>query len=227
MINNTISTRLVDDNLAEDKITSDLKQVVSEETFDVIKEKNFSSEQLFFFREFMKTDEWKNIDISIFNRAVRNENKTVLLNSFDSPNIIDRVIKRFITHIYLTTTKNKFYTSIEENFLKVFEEYGFLHFCCRNLLKSQAKIYLFDQHLPLKGKNINYDSDGKFRFYRGFDYWWRGYSPFNRLYLNKFTSLFEVLREIERDQRFSQHISCLSQYFNITEEILLSDYLVG
>lgn len=57
------------------------------------------------------------------------------------------------------------------------------------------------------------------------DYWWRGYSSFDRVYLNKFTSLFEVLRELEGDQRFPQHINCLSQYFNITEEDLLNDYL--
>ena len=57
------------------------------------------------------------------------------------------------------------------------------------------------------------------------DYWWRGYSIFDRVYLKKFTSLFEVLLEFEGDPRFSLHISCLSQYFNITEEVLLNDYL--
>ena len=66
----------------------DLKQVVSMQTLDVIKNKNLSFEQLFFLNELMKTDKWKNTDIMVFNKAERNQNKTVLLNSFDSTNIL-------------------------------------------------------------------------------------------------------------------------------------------
>ena len=69
----------------------DLKQVVSMQTFDVIKNKNLSFEQLFFLNELIKTDKWKNTDIMVFNKAERNQNKTVLLNSFDSTNILGGV----------------------------------------------------------------------------------------------------------------------------------------
>ena len=69
----------------------DLKQVVLMQTFDVIKNKNLSFEQLFFLNELIKTDKWKNTDIMVFNKAERNQNKTVLLNSFDSTNILGGV----------------------------------------------------------------------------------------------------------------------------------------
>lgn len=69
----------------------DLKQVVLMQTFDVIKSKNLSFEQLFFLNELIKTDKWKNTDIMVFNKAERNQNKTVLLNSFDSTNILGGV----------------------------------------------------------------------------------------------------------------------------------------
>ena len=69
----------------------DLKQVVLMQTFDVIKSRNLSFEQLFFLNELIKTDKWKNTDIMVFNKAERNQNKTVLLNSFDSTNILGGV----------------------------------------------------------------------------------------------------------------------------------------
>ena len=114
----------------------------------------------------------------------------------------------------------------KENFLKIFDEYGFLHFCCKNLLKSKEKIYWFDQHHPIKDGIAYYRERAvKIQESVGLDYWWRGYSSFDRVDFKKFTSLFEVLRQFEGDPRFSLHISCLSQYFNIPEEILLNDYL--
>ena len=97
MINNTISSRLANqtDNvyyIPKDEIERDLRKAVSKQTFSSIRNKNLTSEQLFFFHEFIKTDEWKNADIMAFNKAKRSENKTLLLNSFDSPNIIGGVI---------------------------------------------------------------------------------------------------------------------------------------
>ena len=87
---------MVENNVPKDEITNGLKKAVSTQTFDVIKEKKFSSEQLFFFHEFIKTDKWRNADIMTFNKAKRSENKTLLLNSFDSPNIIEGVINSSI-----------------------------------------------------------------------------------------------------------------------------------
>ena len=92
LINNTISSKLVSENKPEDIIKNELQKAVSKQTFNDIEKRNLSSEQLLFFHEFIKTDKWKNADIMTFNKAKRSENKTLLLNSFDSPNIIGAVI---------------------------------------------------------------------------------------------------------------------------------------
>lgn len=82
---------MAQNNIPKEDLIYDLKQAVSKQTFDILNERNLSSEQLFFFQELIKTDKWKNTDIMVFNKAQRNQNKTVLLTSFDSPNIIGGV----------------------------------------------------------------------------------------------------------------------------------------
>ena len=91
LINSRINSQFAKKGLTKDDLMDDLKQVVLKQTFDVIKNKNLSFEQLFFLNELIKTDKWKNTDIMVFNKAERNQNKTVLLNSFDSTNILGGV----------------------------------------------------------------------------------------------------------------------------------------
>ena len=91
LINSRINSQFANKGLTKDDLMDDLKQVVLKQTFDVIKNKNLSFEQLFFLNELIKTDKWKNTDIMVFNKAERNQNKTVLLNSFDSTNILGGV----------------------------------------------------------------------------------------------------------------------------------------
>lgn len=91
LINSRINSQFAKKGSTKDDLMDDLKQVVSMQTFDVIKNKNLSFEQLFFLNELIKTDKWKNTDIMVFNKAERNQNKTVLLNSFDSTNILGGV----------------------------------------------------------------------------------------------------------------------------------------
>ena len=98
-------------------------------------------------------------------------------------------------------------TDVIENFLSLFREFGFLHFCSG----------VGNQGTSLEVLDI---------LTRGFgrdESWWRGYSPYDD-YSDDFAMLLDTLLIFQDDIRFSDHIGCLAKIFDIDQNVVYRDF---
>ena len=100
---------------------------------------------------------------------------------------------------------------LAHNLLELIREFGFLHFC-------SSTIFEFDEY-------FDHFIERNYWRQRRSDYWWRGFSPYDIDYSKTFKNLFYVLVAFEKDERFSEHLSCFSEIFNVPIEVIKQEYL--
>ena len=54
--------------------------------------------------------------------------------------------------------------------------------------------------------------------------WWRGYSPYDDPYRYNVSNLLEALILFDGDERFDDHVNCLADIFNATQESIVADF---
>ena len=54
--------------------------------------------------------------------------------------------------------------------------------------------------------------------------WWRGYSPYDELYRYNVSNILEALILFDGDERFDDHVNCLADIFNATQESIVADF---
>ena len=54
--------------------------------------------------------------------------------------------------------------------------------------------------------------------------WWRGYSPYDEPYRYNVSNLLEALVLFDGDERFDDHVNCLADIFNATQESIVADF---
>ena len=108
-----------------------------------------------------------------------------------------------------------------ENMLSLLREFGFLNFC-------SVPNFIFDPLIFDWDTVSNYDVFFQFKAntvdFGVVDFWWRGYSPYDKDFSDDFDTLLDALLIFDGENRFSEHIVCLSKIFDINPNVLNRDF---